>query len=217
MQQGRLGRLISCAAAGLIIGGCEDAKRDTVRDSAGADILVSDSVAAVLDVPLTAERFDQWQRAESSLASAKTDLPMVRLKASTITPRDLDVAVQRLEADPPSRRAIESSGLGVRDFVLTTLAIANAMNVRTRPGTAAFRTAGPENVALVTRNEDVIRRVQGRSRVHVDDEDSDEDTDKGSDTRKSGRAREDSDRDSDKDSDRDSEKKSTRDGKGRKG
>lgn len=185
----------------LTAAACGNDDRQAKLDSAGGNIALNERVAEVLDVPVSAERLEQWQRAEQTLAQSGDSAPLVRINSRSLTDRDVDKAVARLDGDAPAKRAIESSGMSVRDFVLTTLAIANAMDAAGGPNAPAFRGALAQNVELVRRNEAAIRRVRETSRVRVDHEDSDEDGGEDSDGELEGGRRgrnggEDSDRDS---------------------
>ena len=128
---------------------------------------------------------------------------------------DVERIVRRLEADPAARRAIEPSGLSVRDYVLTTLALAQAMDATENGGRTRLIGVPRENVDVYSRHRDDVRRFQRDSRFRVvDDGDSDGDTDGDADGKNGTHRVKKDDRDSDTKGDGDSDR---RRGKGRRG
>jgi hypothetical protein len=76
-----------------------------------------------VDFVLTEENFAQWARAQEYLdALPRSAIP----KEVASGGNAVDRAVARLEASPRARTAIERTGLSVRDFVLETIALAQA-------------------------------------------------------------------------------------------
>jgi hypothetical protein len=76
-----------------------------------------------VDFVLTEENFAQWERAQEYLdALPRSAIP----KQVASGGNAVDRAVARLEASPRARTAIERTGLSVRDFVLETIALAQA-------------------------------------------------------------------------------------------
>jgi hypothetical protein len=79
-----------------------------------------------VDFRLTDDNFARWAEAQSNL----DDLPRSAIPSSAPFGRNaIDRAVARLESSPRARQAIESAGLSVRDFVLETVALAQAAEV----------------------------------------------------------------------------------------
>jgi hypothetical protein len=162
---------------------------------AGGEVL-GDSVIA-LDHELTSDNYTKWRRAQDALDSANVDLK-VRLDSRRATAADIDRAIEAIEEQDEARRTIESVGFGVRDFVLTTLALAQSWDAVNRP---SVRISGlrPENVEFLRQQAAEDPRVRTRPRARVLDDDSDDDDSDDSDRRR-GRNRGRGGRDSDSDS-----------------
>jgi hypothetical protein len=101
-----------------------------------------------------------------------SDLPRVSLRNPTDD--EIEETVEALEDNRDARRAIENAGLSVKDFVLTSLALGQAL---TFPDRARVLIPG-ENVVFVERNRaDVERARSPRVRVFIVDDDDDDDDD----------------------------------------
>lgn len=141
--------------------------RDSSREEISAGEVVSDSVYRPLDYPLTSDNYRRWLAAERALDTLNIDAP-VRVDVRHVTPDDIDRVVESFEAQPRARVAIEGSGIGVRDFVLTTIALAQSWDAvdRGMPGLSE------ENLAFVRRVnvEDPEVRTRPRARFLVDDD-----------------------------------------------
>jgi hypothetical protein len=76
-----------------------------------------------VDFVITEDNFAQWERAQTFLDA----LPRSATAKDVASGGNaVDRAVARLEANPRERTAIERTGLTVRDFVLETIALAQA-------------------------------------------------------------------------------------------
>lgn len=87
-----------------------------------------EALAVPVDFRLTDDNFAQWEDAQSSL----DDIP--RSEIGTGAPAHgtaVDRAVARLESSASARSAIERAGLSVREFVLETIALAQAVAAET--------------------------------------------------------------------------------------
>lgn len=83
------------------------------------------AISTSVDFPLTEDVFRKWERAQANLDRLPTnDL------ANVSDPGGNDPVargIKRLESSPRARQAIESAGLSVRNFVLATVALAQAV------------------------------------------------------------------------------------------
>jgi len=124
----RRGLRVAAAALLLTAVGC---KRSDDPSSALTSSLMFDTgspdareaLSARVDYVLTEDNFARWEDAQSYLDA----LPRSALPPEAGTGGNaVDRAVARLEASPRARTAIERTGLSVRDFVLETIALAQA-------------------------------------------------------------------------------------------
>jgi hypothetical protein len=115
-----------------------DSDSDTPASGSGTSVLFGnaspearEALAARVDYRLTDDNFARWEAAQRNLD---------RLPASAIPAASaggsgdvIDRAVGRLESSPRARTAIEATGLTVRDFVLQTIALAQAAEAVENP------------------------------------------------------------------------------------
>lgn len=133
-----------------------------------------------VDYELTSELYRKWLVAQENLDRdvGRTDPVLTSSRISVIqpTPERIDAVVSRLERSERTRRAIESAGLSVRDYVLTTVAMYQALQP---PGRVTVAQLRPGNVEIVSRNRAEIIRIRNASQfqIAVDDQDTDEDDD----------------------------------------
>ena len=83
------------------------------------------AIATSVEFTLTEDVFQKWEKAQANLDK----LPASEL-SSIADPGGSDPVargIKRLESSPPAKRAIESAGLSVRNFVLATVALAQAV------------------------------------------------------------------------------------------
>ena len=82
-----------------------------------------EALASPVNFTITDNSFGQWERAQRNLEK----LPRSAIPASPgVGATAVDRAVNRLESSPYARTAIERTGLSVRNFVLQTIALAQA-------------------------------------------------------------------------------------------
>lgn len=192
---------LNAATAFLLLAavGCREEPRATDRSGlladAGGDVAVADEVPAGLDYTVTSEDYRRWMFAEGALASVGIDDLSTRIPLQAATDADVERVAAVLEQDARVRTAIESSGLGVEDYVRTTIALEQAMAAAT-PGTdVRFRDVPAENIIIADRNRAEVERTRKRSPVRIsrsrdrledggDDDDDDNDGDEWSDDRK---------------------------------
>jgi hypothetical protein len=107
-----------------------------------------EALASPVDFRLTDDNFARWQEAQNNL----DDLPRSAIGPGVISGRNaIDRAVARLETSPSARRAIESSGLSVRDFVLETIALAQAAEAAETGKSTSAAPIPPDNFQFVQR------------------------------------------------------------------
>jgi hypothetical protein len=119
--------------------------------------------------PLTSQNYRKWLVAQAALDSLPEPAEMPRVDLRDPTDDDIETTVKFLEDQDGARRAIERSGLSVQDFVLTSVALGQALNLAGRNAVPA------ENVAFVDSNRVEIERVRATRRFHVVDDDEDYD------------------------------------------
>ena len=128
-----------------------------------------EALATPVSFRLTETNYAQWEQAQRFLDA----LPRSAFaSASSGNGNVIDRAVETLEASPRARTAIERTGLSVRDFVLETIALAQAAEARSgKP----VRGVPPENVQFVQRYESRIMQARAsavamRARAETYDE-----------------------------------------------
>ncbi len=145
------------------VSNCKKANRETsaplatslIFDNASPD--AREALATPVDFRITDDNFARWEKAQENL-----DRVPRSATSSTVNSggNAIDRAVARLESNPRARTAIESADLSVRDFVLETVALAQATEVahggKAVSGTAVL--AG--NLSFVQRNEARVLRVR---------------------------------------------------------
>ena len=125
-----------------------------------------EALATPVDYRLTEANYDQWEQAQRFLDA----LPRSAFVSATGSQGNaIDRAVQTLEASPRARTAIERTGLTVRDFVLETIALAQAAEVRSGQAPGGVNVP-PENVQFMQRYESriMLARSPPRQPARVD-------------------------------------------------
>lgn len=125
-----------------------------------------EALATPVSYRLTEANYDQWERAQNFLDA----LPRSAfVSASGSQGNAIDRAVQTLEASPRARTAIERTGLTVRDFVLETIALAQAAEARSGQARGGVNVP-PENIQFVQQHESriMLARSQARQPARVD-------------------------------------------------
>jgi hypothetical protein len=128
-----------------------------------------EALATTVDFRLTEDNFARWEEAQSNLE----ELPRSAIQQGPSSGRNaVDRAVTRLESSPRARRAIERSGLAVRDFVLETIALAQASEVAETGKSTSATPIPPDNYqfvqryrgrVLLARREDRLAREQAEA------------------------------------------------------
>jgi hypothetical protein len=131
-----------------------------------------------VDYRLTSELYRKWLAAQENLnrdvGGSDRVLSTSRISVTQPTPERIDALVGGLERNERTRRAIESAGLSVRDYVLTTIALYQALQPPRRTTVAQLN---PDNVQFVSHNRDEILRIRNASQFQIADCDEDFDHD----------------------------------------
>jgi hypothetical protein len=122
-------RAVAVAAFSFGAAACTGQTRETTNplvaslifDNASPD--AREALTSPIDYRITDDNFSRWQEAQENL----DQLPRSSIRSSPASGRTaVDRAVARLQSSPLARQAIESAGISVREFVLETIALAQA-------------------------------------------------------------------------------------------
>jgi hypothetical protein len=114
--------LAACRGSGNAAGEVDTA----LLHRAGGDVMLADG--GRLDYEITSERYRQWETARRALRAQKIGLSM-QIDPLRVTEAEIQRAVTFFERNGKARRLIEGTGMSVRDYVLTTLALEQQMAV----------------------------------------------------------------------------------------
>jgi len=157
----------------LPLGGCKREPPE-VTDALGSSLLfdngspeVREALASSVDFRINDDNFARWEEAQSNLEG----LPRSALPTkSPAGGNAVDRAVARLESSPYARTAIERTGLSVKEFVLETIALAQATEAARTGRSLSRGVIPPENFQFVQRY--TSRALYSRSRVARGDADN---------------------------------------------
>lgn len=159
-------RILVPVASVFVLLSTHGCKRDSDRAADGSPSAFLDNatpdareaLAIQVDYRLTDENFAKWEIAQRNLDR----LPSSAFPAQRVATRGnvVDRAVARLESSPKARTTIEATGLTVRDFVLQTIALAQATDATLSGRPAGAGIVPPENFRFVERHRDRIGRAQ---------------------------------------------------------
>ena len=107
---------------------------------AGGDVMLTDGER--IDYEITSERYRQWETARRALRAARIGLSM-QLDPMRVSEAEIQRAVNFFERNRRARRLIEGTGMSVRDYVLTTLALEQQMAVASGRWGARARPRAP--------------------------------------------------------------------------
>jgi len=158
---------ISALLALLAIGGCKKNNASS-SDNEVTSLLfdtsspaVREALATPVDFRITEENYTEWEKAQSFLDA----LPRSAFASAEGTSGNpIDRAVATLESSPRARTAIERTGLSVQDFVLETIALAQAAeaNAGKPPGGVSVP---PENLQFVQRYQSRVVQARAEART----------------------------------------------------
>src|SRR5918999_1205427 len=128
----------------------------------GGDVMLADG--GRLPYEITSERYRQWETARRALRAARIGLSM-QIDPLRVSESEIQRAVNFFERNRRARRLIEETGMSVRDYVLTTIALEQQMAVasgrwgeRERPRTPSTPVVPSESIAAELAR-DTARRV----------------------------------------------------------
>lgn len=160
------------------VGGCKRENRSEAEsltaslmfDNASPD--AREALASRVDFRITDASFAQWEKAQRNLEKLpRSAIPSAPGIGSTA----VDRAVSRLESSPYARTAIERTGLSVREFVLQTIALAQAAEAAQTGKSLSGGTIPPENFQFIQRYtaRALYSRSRGRTEARSYDWDAD--------------------------------------------
>jgi hypothetical protein len=159
-----------------LVTGCK--RTQTVdADSNGSSLIfgtaspeAQQALATPVDFRLTEENFVAWEAAQRNLDA----LPRSALPSGASSARNpIDRAVERLESSPRARTAIERTGLSVRDFVLETIALAQATEALATANSSSTGRIPPENLQFVQAHRSRMLLAQRRRQTNADAQSTD--------------------------------------------
>lgn len=133
-----------------------------VEQATNDAVSVGESAREIAAYRLTAERIERWFLAQESLDALVASDPGIeaRLRGARTWrggATALGDAAARLEREPEVRAAIEGAGLSTRDFVMTALALHQALLAAGPGGPPELRRLAARNVRFVSEHADVLR------------------------------------------------------------
>lgn len=152
----------------VLAGSCKRESRDgaealtasLVFDNASPE--VREALASRVDFRIDDANFGRWEEAQNNL----DELPRSAIHATAAAAGNaVDRAVARLESSPRARRAIESAGLSVREFVLETIALAQATEAAQTGRSMSPAPVPPENFQFVQRYSARVLRARTEAPV----------------------------------------------------
>jgi hypothetical protein len=165
--------VVTVAAAVALAGACKKGGRSGTESAAAAAGEAEPIEVEALNYEVTPERYRQWVAAQRAL-DATPGLPEPpRLDPTRFNEGEIARAVRYLESDARARAALARAGISARDYVLTSLAIDQALVVSSptapalSPAATSGRAAGPSGAApaVAGRRETAPARVPPRSRT----------------------------------------------------
>jgi hypothetical protein len=121
-----------------------------------------EALASRIDFRITDDNFARWEAAQNNLDA----LPRSAIRpTSTAGGNAVDRAVDRLQSSPRARRAIEKAGLSVREFVLATIALAQATEAAQTGKSTSPVPVPAENFQFVQRYAARVLRSRQQERV----------------------------------------------------
>jgi hypothetical protein len=162
------GGVLSLLLVLLVAGGCKGERQD--GESALAASLIFDNaspeareaLSVPIDFRINEDNFARWSEAQSNLEqlprSAVNNTGQVRGNA-------VERAIARLESSPRARRAIERAGISVRDYVLETIALAQATEAAQTGRSLSAAPIPPENSRFVERYAARVLRARAAARL----------------------------------------------------
>lgn len=114
---------------GMQLVACGDGARDELIDG---DVALDTASYRGIDYNLTSDNYTRWLAANAALDSARIE-PVVTLDPRSATDADIDSAIDALEDDERASSTIRGADISVRDYVLTSVALAQSWDAIDRP------------------------------------------------------------------------------------
>src|SRR5439155_6743431 len=152
----------------VVLSGCKKGNQASA-DALGTSLIFDsaspearEALATPVDFRLTDANYAQWELAQQYLdALPRSALPATSGGSGSV----IDRAVARLESSPRARTAIERIGLAARDFVLETIALAQATEAAETGRMISTAPVAAENFQFVQRYRSRILRARAQARV----------------------------------------------------
>jgi uncharacterized protein (DUF1778 family) len=163
------------AYGGVLSSALAGCKRSSGDATSNTSSLIFDSaspeaqqaLANPVDFRLTEDNFAEWEAAQRNLdALPRSALPSGGSSAGN----PIDRAVERLESSPRGRTAIERTGLTVRDFVLETIALAQATEALSAANSSSVGRIPPENLQFVQSHRSRVQVARRQPQASASDE-----------------------------------------------
>jgi hypothetical protein len=155
------------AVLSLTLAGCRK-DRASASDNQDGSLLFDatspaarEALATQVNFRLTDANFAQWEQAQHFLDALPTS---ALASAPGGSGNVIDRSVATLEASPRARTSIERTGLSVRDFVLATIALAQATEAASGRAPSGV-TIPPENVQFVQRYQSRVLQARAEARA----------------------------------------------------
>jgi hypothetical protein len=178
MMEIRFRRLIRAVGLGILVAALGCKRSDDASGALTSSLMFGggsedarEALGTRVDFVITEDNFAQWERAQTFLDALPRSATAKDVAAGG---NAVDRAVARLEANPRARTAIERTGLTVRDFVLETIALAQATEAA-ETGRSTSATPIPQANfqfvqkyrarALLARRQDRINEVYGSDQI----------------------------------------------------
>jgi hypothetical protein len=125
------------------VGGEQGGQRSgSLLSSSGGEVHLADGNR--LEFAITSENYKKWDSARRGIDRRVSARFGALLQPSAPTERSIDRAVAYLESEPAARQAIERSGMSVRAFVVTTVALEQEMRLASGQGSRSQEPAPAE-------------------------------------------------------------------------
>ncbi|HVE78582.1 MAG TPA: hypothetical protein VNA89_06965 [Gemmatimonadaceae bacterium] len=120
-----------------------------------------------LNYEVSDDRYRRWITVQQTLDTLPDLPPPPYLNPDNFSEADVSRAVNYLERSPGAVAALERAGLSARDYVLTTVALDQALVIATRPSHRRYRGLPERNAALAAAKRDSLLRVRSMVRYRV--------------------------------------------------
>jgi hypothetical protein len=160
-----LGAVVVAACSGRNKG--QQAADTSTQSAGGVATGAGAAQPAALGYEVTDEGYRRWVAAQRVLDTLSGLPAPPRLDPDRLTEQDIARAVTYLERDPRVRQALQQAGLSARDYVMTTVALDQALVMSTAPAHPRYRGLPQRNVDVVAQHRTDVERelTEGRYRI----------------------------------------------------